>query len=113
MLFTPLFPIVILPPPNLIVPPFVAASPALSPVFITLPVPFISTAPPLSAKAASPFIVAFPLTFIFVPCPSAKAPIFLYFSAVVAASVAAHSSLASIFPSIAISPELFTTPPTI
>ena len=59
-----------LPPPNLTVPPFIAAIPALSPVFITLPEPLISTSPPL-AKAPSPFIVAFPLTVTFEPAPSA------------------------------------------
>jgi len=57
-----------LPPPNLTVPPFIAAIPALSPVFIALPVPLISTSPPL-AKAPSPFIYAitepYPYAFVF------------------------------------------------
>ncbi|WP_326930547.1 hypothetical protein [Fusobacterium simiae] len=61
----------IFPPPNVTCPPFVAAKAVDSPELSTLAFPAIWTIPPLSANAANPFIVAFPVTFIFVPAPSA------------------------------------------
>ena len=101
------------PPANVIFPPALAAKAVDSPELSTLLVPEITTLPPSLAKAPRPFILALPLTIIFVPCPSAKAPIFLYFSLVVFASLAAQASTASILPLITTSPELFTVPPTI
>jgi len=59
------------PPPNVTFPPDLAAKTVDSPELSTLAFPEITTLPPSLAKAPKPFILAFPLTVTFVPCPSA------------------------------------------